>query len=209
MVSAPAPARSTRDDLGRLAGFLQPDRLFDGDLVEGIHRHFDVGEFDAGAVGLDADLDVVVDNPFHGHENFHIPPFADAKSRATKSGDGMRVSIRASGEVMRSDQEAWHQRFWPGGQRTSLAPLSLAWRPATNRKSDSRLTYLISRRRDRLARLSRNCDHQPLGAPADGAGEMQVGRGRRAARQHERAQRRQLVIQRVDLAARAIPPACR
>ena len=39
-----------RDDLGRLAGFLQPDRLLDGDLVEGIHRHLDIGELDAGAV---------------------------------------------------------------------------------------------------------------------------------------------------------------
>ena len=54
------------DDLGRLALFLQPDRLFDGDLVEGVHRHLDVGEFDARAVRLDADLDVVVDHPLDG-----------------------------------------------------------------------------------------------------------------------------------------------
>ena len=63
-----------RDDLGRLAGFLQADRLLDGDLVEGIHRHLDVGEFDAGAVRLDANLDVVVDHPLHGHQNFHEFP---------------------------------------------------------------------------------------------------------------------------------------
>ena len=60
------------DDLGRLARFLQPDRLFDGDLVEGIHRHLDVGELDARAVGLDADLDVVVDHPLHGHQDLHV-----------------------------------------------------------------------------------------------------------------------------------------
>jgi hypothetical protein len=60
-----------RDDLGRLAGFLEADRLFDGDLVKRIHRHLDVGELDAGAVRLDADLDVVIDHPLHGHQNFH------------------------------------------------------------------------------------------------------------------------------------------
>ena len=39
-----------RDDLGRLALLLQPQRLLDGDLVERVHRHLDVGELDAGAV---------------------------------------------------------------------------------------------------------------------------------------------------------------
>ena len=40
----------THDDLGRLALFLEPERLLDGDLVERVHRHLDVGELDAGAV---------------------------------------------------------------------------------------------------------------------------------------------------------------
>ena len=51
--------------------FLQADRLLDGDLVERVHRHLDVGKLDARAVGLDADLDVVVDDPLHGHEDLH------------------------------------------------------------------------------------------------------------------------------------------
>jgi hypothetical protein len=38
------------DDLGRLALLLQADRLLDGDLVEGVHAHLDVGELDARAV---------------------------------------------------------------------------------------------------------------------------------------------------------------
>ena len=71
-----------RHDLGRLAGFLQPDRLFDGDLVERIHRHLDVGEFDAGAVRLDADLDVEIDHPFHGHQNFHESPSQTGANRS-------------------------------------------------------------------------------------------------------------------------------
>jgi hypothetical protein len=59
------------DDLRRLAGFLEPERFFDGDFVEGIHRHFDVGKFDAGAVRLDPNLHILVDRPFDGHENLH------------------------------------------------------------------------------------------------------------------------------------------
>ena len=59
------------DDLGGLARFLEPDRFLDRDLVERIHRHFDVAELDAGAVCLDADFHVLVDRPLDGHENFH------------------------------------------------------------------------------------------------------------------------------------------
>jgi len=47
--------------LGRVAGFLLAQRPLDGDLVEGVHRHLDVGEVHPGAVGLDPDLHVVVD----------------------------------------------------------------------------------------------------------------------------------------------------
>ena len=50
-------------------------------------------------------------------------------------------------------------------------------------------------------------DDQALGAPADGAREMQIGGGRRAARQHEGAQRRELGVERVDLVLRAASPA--
>ena len=41
---------------------------------------------------------------------------------------------------------------------------------------------------------------QPLGAPANGAGEMQISRRRKAARQDEGAQRLELAIEEVDLA---------
>ena len=64
------------DDFRRLAGFLQPDRFFDGDLAKRVHRHLDVGKLDAGAVRLDADLDVLVDRPFHRHEDFHRTRFS-------------------------------------------------------------------------------------------------------------------------------------
>ena len=43
-------ADRNRDDLGCFAGLLQPDRFFDRDLVERIHRHFDVAKFDARAI---------------------------------------------------------------------------------------------------------------------------------------------------------------
>src|SRR4029077_17646682 len=55
----------------RLARLLEADRLLDGDFVEGIHRHLDVAEFDAGAVRLDPDFHVLVDRPLDGHEDLH------------------------------------------------------------------------------------------------------------------------------------------
>src|SRR6185503_8612474 len=67
------------NDLGGLALFLEPERLFDRDLVERIHRHLDVREFDAAAVALDADFDVVVDDPLYGHQNFHAVRSRDDK----------------------------------------------------------------------------------------------------------------------------------
>ena len=47
-------------------------------------------------------------------------------------------------------------------------------------------------------------DHQALGAPADGARDVQRRGAGRAARQHERAQRLQLAVQRVDLVLEAL-----
>ena len=60
------------DDFARLAGLLQPQRLFHRDLVERVHRHLDVRQLDAGPVRLHPDLHVVVNNPLHGDENFHV-----------------------------------------------------------------------------------------------------------------------------------------
>jgi hypothetical protein len=51
--------------------FLQTNRLFDGDLVEGVHAHLDVGQIDARLIRLDAGLDVIVDHPFDGDEYLH------------------------------------------------------------------------------------------------------------------------------------------
>ena len=68
------PTDRDADDLGCLALLLEADRLFDGDLVEGVHRHLDVGELDPGAVRLDPDLHVEIDDAFYGHEDFHEHP---------------------------------------------------------------------------------------------------------------------------------------
>ena len=59
------------DDFFGFAGFFQPQGLFDGDFIKGVHRHFDIGEFDAGAVRFHANFYVVVNHPFHGNKNFH------------------------------------------------------------------------------------------------------------------------------------------
>ena len=59
------------DDLGRGALLSHADRLFHGDLVEGVHGHLDVRRLDARVVGLDANLDVVVDDPLDRDQHFH------------------------------------------------------------------------------------------------------------------------------------------
>jgi len=74
IVSA-ALLRSDRDgdDLGRLAGFLEPDRFLDGDFVERIHRHFDVATSSTPEPSaLTRIFTFLVDRPLHGTENFHI-----------------------------------------------------------------------------------------------------------------------------------------
>src|SRR5262249_22025734 len=59
------------DDFGCLTLLLEPERFLDGNLVEGIHGHFDVRQLDAAAVGLDTNFDVEVDDPFYGHQDLH------------------------------------------------------------------------------------------------------------------------------------------
>jgi hypothetical protein len=58
------------DFLG-LARFLQAQRFLNGDFVERIHRHLHISKLDARAIRLHADLDVIVNDPLHGHENLH------------------------------------------------------------------------------------------------------------------------------------------
>ena len=57
------------DDFVGAAALLDAQRLFEGDLVEGIDAHLDAVEHDARAVGLDADAYVVVDDAFDSDEN--------------------------------------------------------------------------------------------------------------------------------------------
>jgi hypothetical protein len=44
--------------------------FLDGDLVERVHAHLDVGEVDARAVRLHARLHVVIEHPFDGTRSF-------------------------------------------------------------------------------------------------------------------------------------------
>ena len=90
--------RADRDDdhLARLAGFLLPERLLDRDLVERIHRHLDVGELDSRAVGLETNLDVVVDHPFDGHENLHGPQNSCRTGRPRKQFEAETPNLGSS-----------------------------------------------------------------------------------------------------------------
>ena len=60
------------DDFGGGALLFQSDRLLDGDLVERVHRHLHPGGFDAGAVRLDANLHVVIDDPLYRDQRLHV-----------------------------------------------------------------------------------------------------------------------------------------
>jgi hypothetical protein len=77
--------------------FLQAHRLFDGDLVEGVHAHLDVGQVHAAAVGLDADLDVVVHHAFDGDEKVCAPD-SDAER-------GARLNARPAARELRQKIE--------------------------------------------------------------------------------------------------------
>ncbi len=59
------------DHLGDHTLFLQSDGFFDGDFVEGVHRHLDVGDIHASAITLDSHLDVVVDDAFDRDQYLH------------------------------------------------------------------------------------------------------------------------------------------
>ena len=59
------------DDFVGLTGFFQADGLFDGNLVKGVHRHFDVGKIDTASVRFDANLHVIVDHAFDRYEHLH------------------------------------------------------------------------------------------------------------------------------------------
>jgi hypothetical protein len=60
------------DDLSKHAFFFQARGLFNRDLVEGVHAHFDVSDVYARAVCLDANLHVVVHHAFDWNQNFHF-----------------------------------------------------------------------------------------------------------------------------------------
>jgi hypothetical protein len=55
------------------AALLDPQRLFERDLIEGIHAHLDAVQHHAAAIGLDAYADVVVDDALDAnHDLFHL-----------------------------------------------------------------------------------------------------------------------------------------
>ena len=59
------------DDFGRDAFFAQPQRLFERDIVERVGRQLDAVGDDAGAVRLDLDAYVEIDNTLVADQNFH------------------------------------------------------------------------------------------------------------------------------------------
>ncbi|MNN77906.1 hypothetical protein D3C81_1944100 [compost metagenome] len=51
--------------------FLEAHAFFHRDLAEGVHGHFDVCQFNARAIRLYTDLDVVIYDPLDCYKNLH------------------------------------------------------------------------------------------------------------------------------------------
>ena len=123
-----------RDHFRDHALLAQPHRLFHGNLVEGVHAHLDVGDVHTAAVGLDANLDVVVDDALDRDEYLHGRGFLLGWLR-----------IRP-GWVLRSTRRTqWPQRAQPQSMKTG-ASQTRSSSPAPGRRSRP------SRRRGRRCR---------------------------------------------------------
>ena len=86
-------AHGNRDDLGGDFRLAQTNRLLDGDLAERVDGHLDVGQVDAGAVGLHPDLDVGVHDALDGYQYLHgadvLVWLICRHGRRTRSGRGI------------------------------------------------------------------------------------------------------------------------
>ena len=73
------------DHFSGKALLFQTNGFFNSNFIKGVHAHFDVGDIDACAVRFDAHLDVVVNNPLHGHKYFHeSSPLISKPKRQTR-----------------------------------------------------------------------------------------------------------------------------
>ena len=68
-----------------MACFLETQRLFQCDLVERIHRHFDVGEINAAAVGPHSDFHVVVDDTLASDQDLQLKNPPESFKRRTSA----------------------------------------------------------------------------------------------------------------------------
>ena len=73
------------NDLVGLAGFFKADRFFHRNLVERVHRHFDIGEINTATVRFHADLHIVVNHAFDRHQYLHCSAFSSKKRQAAKA----------------------------------------------------------------------------------------------------------------------------
>jgi hypothetical protein len=48
------------------------DRFLNGDFAERVHRKLDIVDIDASLVGLDTDLDGIVNDSLHGNQHAHV-----------------------------------------------------------------------------------------------------------------------------------------
>ena len=102
-------AGGNRDDFGGHALFFEPHGFFHRDFVKGVHGHFDIGSFNARAIRLDADLDVVIHHPLDGDQKLH-----DATIAFRKWGDDWRRNAARGGSPPHPALAVLKPRAGPG-----------------------------------------------------------------------------------------------
>jgi hypothetical protein len=108
------------DDLVGLAGFLQPDRLFDSDLIERVHRHLHVGKLNRRAVGLHANLDIRIHNPLDGYKDLHLPVTFSRSLVFTII--GRAITACTASELSKADIPDRNPAVRPSGDATETFP---------------------------------------------------------------------------------------
>jgi hypothetical protein len=65
------------NNLSNSTSFFQARCFFDGNFIEWVHRHFDVGNINACAIRFDTYFDVVIDYSFDWYQDFHSSAFCE------------------------------------------------------------------------------------------------------------------------------------
>src|SRR5262249_2251771 len=156
-------------------------RLLDGDFVEGIHRHLDVGEFDARSIAFDADLDVVVDDPLYRHKNLHRSFFRSNLKGNGCSGAEPRAPVRPGQRVKgqklapKASPEGYSLAVLAGPPEHVTGAIMIGRAGRHKQEVRQAVHILYGSLADGLVRPGREFHDNPFRPSANGAPDMQIG----------------------------------